>query len=324
MLQIVNYSEKAIAVIGDTREAKDELKNAGGRFNSRLSCGAGWIFSKKALDAVNAIVAGHGGEKAGSEPEGAKTAPEGAAVYVGTYRKYNEGSLGGAWLKLTDYKDRDEFLAACYELHKDEKDPELMFQDWEHVPSWMIGESHIDAEVWGYREPEAKGTQSKNERLAILRKYMSEDTAKSWADDFAALVEAGGRCVGIKKPTIETEFCHPDEPEDEVRAWRKAVRTYEYFERQNLHGPGHKDLDEEIEKLEKGENLYLYDFGRGVFSWSDRAERYEAEEPMSEEMRLALIPAYKGVRESFVKRLKAWWKRYGPDKLHTWTYWENA
>ena len=45
-IQIVNYSEKAIAVIGDTRTIKDTLKAIGGRFNAHLTCGAGWIFSK--------------------------------------------------------------------------------------------------------------------------------------------------------------------------------------------------------------------------------------------------------------------------------------
>ena len=45
-LQIIDYSEKAIAVVGDTRAIKDTLKSLGGRFNRHLSCGAGWIFSK--------------------------------------------------------------------------------------------------------------------------------------------------------------------------------------------------------------------------------------------------------------------------------------
>lgn len=46
-VEIVEYSEKAIAVIGDTKLIKDLLKSLGGSFNPRLSCGAGWIFSKK-------------------------------------------------------------------------------------------------------------------------------------------------------------------------------------------------------------------------------------------------------------------------------------
>ena len=45
-VQIIDYSEKAIAVVGDTRAIKDTLKSLGGRFNGRLSCGAGWIFPK--------------------------------------------------------------------------------------------------------------------------------------------------------------------------------------------------------------------------------------------------------------------------------------
>lgn len=45
-LQLVDYSEKALAIIGDTKPHAETLKRLGGRFNARLSCGAGWIFSK--------------------------------------------------------------------------------------------------------------------------------------------------------------------------------------------------------------------------------------------------------------------------------------
>ena len=54
--RIVDYSDKAIAVVGDTREVKDELKRIGGRFNARLSCGSGWIFSKAKLPEVEALI----------------------------------------------------------------------------------------------------------------------------------------------------------------------------------------------------------------------------------------------------------------------------
>ena len=53
-IQVVDYSEKAIAVIGETKQHKDKLKELGGSFNPRLSCGAGWIFSKKRLEDVKA------------------------------------------------------------------------------------------------------------------------------------------------------------------------------------------------------------------------------------------------------------------------------
>ena len=47
---LVEYSEKAVAVFGETRAIKDELKAMGGKFNNRLTFNgkrlAGWIFSK--------------------------------------------------------------------------------------------------------------------------------------------------------------------------------------------------------------------------------------------------------------------------------------
>lgn len=56
-LQLVYYSEKAFVLIGDTKAIKDKLKELGGRFNARLSCGAGWIFSKKKADEVRNLMA---------------------------------------------------------------------------------------------------------------------------------------------------------------------------------------------------------------------------------------------------------------------------
>ena len=64
-------------------------------------------------------------------------------VYVGTYQKYNNGSIFGKWLELNDYNNINDFYQACKELHKDEKDPEYMFQDWENIEDSFIGESWL-------------------------------------------------------------------------------------------------------------------------------------------------------------------------------------
>lgn len=71
-----------------------------------------------------------------------------SAVYVGTYGKYNAGSIYGKWLKLSEFSAKDEFLEACRELHSDEDDPELMFQDWEYIPDPFICESYISEKWW--------------------------------------------------------------------------------------------------------------------------------------------------------------------------------
>ena len=80
------------------------------------------------------------------------------AVYVGTYHKYNCGSIAGAWLTLTSYDDEADFLAACYALHANETDPELMFQDIEGIPDAFASEGRIDwSFVEGFREASDAG-----------------------------------------------------------------------------------------------------------------------------------------------------------------------
>ena len=60
-IEVVDYSEKAIAVFGDTKAIKGQLKEIGGRFNPSLNYNgekrAGWIFSKKKADEVRNLMA---------------------------------------------------------------------------------------------------------------------------------------------------------------------------------------------------------------------------------------------------------------------------
>lgn len=59
-LEVVDYSEKAVAVFGDTKAIKEQLKELGGRFNPSLNYNgekrAGWIFSKKQADKVKELI----------------------------------------------------------------------------------------------------------------------------------------------------------------------------------------------------------------------------------------------------------------------------
>lgn len=61
-----------------------------------------------------------------------------AKVYCGTYGKYNNGDLSGEWISLDDFGDFEEFCKYIEELHKEEEDPEYMFQDSENM--------HVDGE----------------------------------------------------------------------------------------------------------------------------------------------------------------------------------
>lgn len=51
-VELIDYSEKSFAIIGETKPIKETLSNLGGSYNGRLSCGPGWIFSKSRIDTV--------------------------------------------------------------------------------------------------------------------------------------------------------------------------------------------------------------------------------------------------------------------------------
>ena len=70
------------------------------------------------------------------------------AVYVGTYHKYNCGSIFGMWLDLTTFADYDEFCAVCRFLHRDEADPELMCQDYENFPEEWYSEDIFSEDIF--------------------------------------------------------------------------------------------------------------------------------------------------------------------------------
>jgi antirestriction protein len=131
-------------------------------------------------------------------------------VYVGTYKKYNEGRLTGKWLTLTDYNSLEEFLAACRKLHKDEHDPELMFQDHEGIPKSMIGESYIAPDLWDwlamneddktllkiYRRENKKATLE-DAHDAYMGTF---DSQKDWAEQY---IEENGLLDGVKDDELK-------------------------------------------------------------------------------------------------------------------------
>ncbi|ELC6383372.1 antirestriction protein ArdA [Enterobacter hormaechei] len=80
------------------------------------------------------------------------------AIYVGTYHKYNCGSLYGKWFDLTDFEDKSDFLEACHALHANESDPELMFQDWEGIPSQFASECSVNWDfIAAYKQARDEG-----------------------------------------------------------------------------------------------------------------------------------------------------------------------
>lgn len=56
-ITLEDYSEKAVAIFGDTKPHKDNLSKLGGKFNSNLRGRSGWIFSKaKSADVLKQYI----------------------------------------------------------------------------------------------------------------------------------------------------------------------------------------------------------------------------------------------------------------------------
>lgn len=121
-------------------------------------------------------------------------------VYVGTYRKYNEGSLYGAWIDLTACYDYDEFMEVCHKLHADESEPELMFQDFMYFPERWYAEGSFSEEKfdkimeWWTLDDKKKEAYEKFMWLfgeEDIEKFNNAYVGKyTWQEDFAKVIIA--------------------------------------------------------------------------------------------------------------------------------------
>ena len=112
-----------------------------------------------------------------------------ARIYVGTYAKYNEGSIFGKWMDLSDYSSSEEFYGACRELHSSEEDPELMFQDWENIPSALIGESWLSDNIFEVMEANSNLSETGQEAFAVWLDYTGNDLSSEDIDDLISSFE---------------------------------------------------------------------------------------------------------------------------------------
>ena len=116
------------------------------------------------------------------------------AIYCGTYKKYNEGSLFGAWLDLRTFDSYEEFIDVCKQLHADEEDPELMFQDYQCFPEEWYSESCMDEEVF---DKIIAFIQMDDDKQKAFKAYVSA-TGDDSISDFEDSYEGGwGSCQFI-------------------------------------------------------------------------------------------------------------------------------
>lgn len=151
-----------------------------------------------------------------------------AKVYVGTYGKYNNGSLFGAWLDLSDYADKEEFYEACRELHKDEEDAEYMFQDWENIPEALISESWLSENFFDLRDAVDQLGYTEQEAFFVWCNYGGCDLAEKDSYD---LVNRFKDCY-VGKYDDEEDFAYQIVEECyDLPEFAKTYLDYEKFAR---------------------------------------------------------------------------------------------
>lgn len=99
-----------------------------------------------------------------------------AKIYVGTRAKYNNGSLDGKWVDLSDFNYLEDFLDECSEIHNDEEDPEFMFQDWENIPDSLVSESSLSEDFFYLRNEILDLDKDKEEAFWIWLDHTRQTT----------------------------------------------------------------------------------------------------------------------------------------------------
>ncbi|MHA4741982.1 antirestriction protein ArdA [Dyadobacter sp. MSC1_007] len=136
-------------------------------------------------------------------------------IYVGTYGQYNSGSLFGKWFDLAGYADIKEFLQDCYEFHRNELDPELMFQDWENIPDFLISECSLHKEAFKYFGAIGEMDDETAEAFEIYCKqinhwpsnrYELEDQLESFGESYRGFFSGSG-----KDATLEYAYQYVEE-----------------------------------------------------------------------------------------------------------------
>lgn len=195
-----------------------------------------------------------------------------------------------------------------------------------------------------------KITAEAAKKAELKERYLAYLAAETWRDDekmmdyerkkISQVVELdNGELVAIEKPKIETRFCfgysHYDDSEERAEKMADYASTKpDYFINENL-----REFDRIPERLRnRSEEAYTRNLYNGspkdskvkfVDFWKswDIAdlddERKSAFRKLSPAEIEKLLTAYAEERAIFEKRLHAYLKRYGTEKLNCWTYWRD-
>lgn len=162
-------------------------------------------------------------------------------IYVGTYKKYNEGNLFGKWIDLNDFSNFEELKQVMYKLHSDENDPEFMFQDYECSKAIeeleLINESYLSNDI--YDVIETIKTSCYNEE--VIENYILnigacdtiEETIEKAEESYAGIYDSD---IDFTQDLLESTGDIPENLPNYIHIdWEKTARDimYDYTSNNN-------------------------------------------------------------------------------------------
>lgn len=173
-----------------------------------------------------------------------------------------------------------------------------------------------------------------------------EKDEKYFSDSiFDAFQLEDGRILTVDKESIKKDFCFGEHGYDyeEVLKKERDSRCFEYFRSENIEKLKNqiKEIEESLLKYEEEDSkpvLYFFKsfwcegleklanwFVYNPSHWASRKPSdFDEARPASKEEIKTLLKIKKSQLEDMEKRLVIWWKKYGVEYLHTWTYWADA
>lgn len=154
---------------------------------------------------------------------------ENASLYVACLESYNNGSLVGKWLKLSDFDNAEEFLNEISNIIKGE---EFAFHDCEYIPnhfySEYLGESDIQ-KIYDFFEAVEK---FENEDLKdVFFEYCTHNGLEGTAED---IEEFENNLIGYFEDGLEG-YAYDSIEEIEMPDFAKRYFDYDAFERDLGH-----------------------------------------------------------------------------------------
>lgn len=286
-LQVIDYTEKAIVVIGDTYEIKDQLKANGGKFGRSWKWGPGWMFPKSKINDIEAILKGFEGVDISNITKGQKVAKKSAnelPAYFLTKEEIkefwiNEGETNEG-LKMLDYYCKNYPLAVRL------NDGRVIFCERQGIETnFCFGYGYngmYDEE--SYNDAKKVQNVARNDENYFIRENMADIRAKV------------ARAKGEEHPGYGvggSEYCYTLQRERE----------------------GSKFVE-----------LYFFDVNKESLKKMDFCQHYltpaqiDRLQPVEGEDRERVVKLYEAEEANRLKRVQTYLKKYGLSKLRTWTY----